>query len=322
MKLSAPMTSIVDGKPFRDGLAGIAAQARLNLWLDRAVDPTAPVEVGPVGPTVFAAIEKLAARRDCVVMPVAGVVLVGRPEWVDRTTASILSLRIADKGTPTNISWDDLTTPLEAISNAAAAGSEVNVDPNLPHDLWPATAWNQIDRRVAVTLILAQFDRRPTSTDSLRAVRSTAATSNGRVTRRYGRSKADEAIGNAMAEVDRQSRVRQAGQWLVATGTIAAHRAGARAMLQHLAKGAAPDPDKDTFTVKKMSTTAENAFRQLAQSAGKNCVIDAEAREACKKMVSIEGEDVTLRRLIDAVAGQAGVVATWQGSNIVISLVP
>jgi hypothetical protein len=318
-KLSAPMTSIVDGKAFRDALGGIAAQAQLNLWLDRGVDPTAPIAAGPVGPTIFHAIQKLADRRDCTVMPVASVLLVGRPEWVDRTAASIISLKTVGKPELADISWDDLTTPAEAMAHAAAAGAAVEVHPALPHDLWPATAWNQIDRRVAVTLILAQFDRTPKSTESLRSLNSVAATSTGRFTRRYSRGKADDAIRSAMRDVDRESRVRTGGQWLVATGTIAAHRAGARAILEQSSRGAPPDPDKDKFTLTKMSTTAENALRQLARSAHKTCLIDASASGACKKTVSIEGKDVTLRKLIDMVAAQAGVVADWQGDTIVIS---
>ena len=93
-KLAAPMTSVVDGKSFRDAIQGIADQAELNLCLDRRVDPTTPVNLGePAQPTVYAAIEKVAAQRDCVVMPVAGVLLVGREEWVDRTAASFSWLR-------------------------------------------------------------------------------------------------------------------------------------------------------------------------------------------------------------------------------------
>ena len=87
-----------------------------------------------------------------------------------------------------------------------------------------------------------------------------------------------------------------------------------------LADGAAPDPDKDTFTVKKISTTAENALLQLTRSSQKNCIIEDSARQACKTMVSIEGKEVTLRELIEMVSAQAGVVAHWQDDSVVISL--
>ncbi len=322
-RLSGPMTSIVDGKPFRDGLVGIANQAELNLWVDRVVDPTTPIVAGPLRPTVYAAIQKLAAKRDCVVMPVANVVLVGRPSWVDRTAASILSLKLADNPEPADIAWDDLTTPAEAMSRATGNSVAVRVEPELPHDLWPATSWHQIDRRVAVTLILAQFDRRPErpqslSTASLRSLTSIAASDAGTFTRRY---LADAKVGirDTMSEADPKSRVRSAEGWLEARGGVAAHRAVADAMLAS-SDAPPPDPNNDTFTLKKMVTTAENALVQLARSARRECVIDDEAREACKREVVIEGKDATLKQLIDMVAQQAGLVAQWQNDKILISL--
>jgi len=315
-KLSAPMTSIVDGKSFRDGLSGIAKQAQINLWIDRKIDPTAPIEAGSVGQPVFASIQKLAAKRDCAVMPVANVLLVGRPAWVDRTAASVLSLQLKDDQGNADISWDDLTTPADAL--AQAAEGSVKVDPELPHDLWPATNWKQIDRRVAVTLVLAQFDRRPESTASLRALKSVDASDNGKFTRPYPKGNASEAIRSAMSATDRTSRVRAADGRLEATGNIAAHRAAIAAMFAKSADAAAPDPDKIQFSIKARAT-AEAAFMQLSQAARRTCVIDSEAREACQQIVEFEGKDVTLRNLFDRVAEQAGVVANWQGDKIVIS---
>ena len=55
-RLATPMKSIQDGKPFREALESIADSVELNLWLDRRVDPTAPVTAGPLRPTVSAAI--------------------------------------------------------------------------------------------------------------------------------------------------------------------------------------------------------------------------------------------------------------------------
>ena len=72
-RLVAPKYTVVDGKSFRGALNSIAEHAQVNLWLDRLVDPTASVAMGAIGPTPFAAIQKLADSRGCVVMPVANV---------------------------------------------------------------------------------------------------------------------------------------------------------------------------------------------------------------------------------------------------------
>jgi hypothetical protein len=318
-QLVMPMNSIVDGKSFRDALHGIAAPAQLNLWIDRRVDPTAPIEAGAVGPTVFSALEAIASKRQCAVLPVAGVLLVGRPVWVDQTAAALLSLDRASSGAAVaDISWDNLTTPEEALSRSV--GGSVTVAPALPHDLWPANRWTQIDRRVAITLVLAQCDLRPQSTGSLNHLQSVPASSQGQFTRRYSRGKAEEAIRQAWSRVDPSGQIRVSQSWLVASGSIAAHRAATSAMLRAWSQGSGPDPDRDTFTLKRMNTTAANALQQLADTARRSCRIDEDARQACSQVVSIEGSDVSLRTLVDRVAEQVGVVAVWDDQAITISI--
>ena len=86
-KLASPMNSVFDGKSFRSAITGIAEQVDLNVWLDRRVDPTAPVKVEASGSTVYGAIEQIAGSRDCVLMPVGNVLLVGRRDWVAKYRA-------------------------------------------------------------------------------------------------------------------------------------------------------------------------------------------------------------------------------------------
>ena len=156
-KLATPMNSVFDGKSFRSAVTGIAEQVGLNLWLDRHVDPTSVVEVGPSGPNVYGAIERIAASRDCVLMPVGNVLLVGRPEWVAAATAAVMTIPDASSADArVKVAWEDLTTPSTAL--ARAAGKATNVSPELPHDLWPKTTWTDVNPAVAVALVLAQFD--------------------------------------------------------------------------------------------------------------------------------------------------------------------
>ncbi len=277
--LTAPMTSVLDGKPFRSGLERIASQTGLNLWLDRQVDPSVLIELGPVGPTVFAAIEKLAESQDCAVMPVAGVVLVGRENWVQQTAAAILSIPPASRGGLINVSWNDLTTPEEALESVTGDGVASGVSGRqnaLPHDLWPAVQWQGIERAVAIALIFAQFDSR--ADDGKSQLDPTQS-----FTRRYSQGIVTlPVIRQVMRAADPSSQVRVAGDWIVARGTIAAHRSATIAMLDQAGDSAGPDPDADTFQLKKMTTSAENALKQLAQMARKTCIIKAEAVEACQ----------------------------------------
>lgn len=318
-QLTTPMNSILDGRSFRSGLEKIAAQVGLNLWIDRHVDPDLLIQTGPIGPTVYAAIDDLAKSQGCTVMPVANVVLVGREIWVQRTASTLIAIPESTRRGSINVSWQDLTTPSEALQKVNASGTNdrnPKSESDLPHDLWPAVSWQNISRSVAVALILAQFD--PGSTPGESSPADSAV-----LTRRYSQNAIDQTrLLKSMATADPSSRVRASGPWLIANGDFAAHHSAVDTILRQTANSSGPDPDRDTFTLKKMTTSAENALRQLAQTAGKTCVIEERARAACQKMISIEGRDVTLRQLIDRVARQAGVVASWQGDQIMIKPAP
>jgi hypothetical protein len=319
-RLSASMDSLVDGKPYRDAILGIAKQAQVNVWLDRSVDPSAEVKVGSAGPTVYTAIEKIAAQRDCVLMPVANVLLIGREAWIDQTAATLLSLKLElnRQNSIDDVSWQALSTPIETLQ-VASTSANVSVNPPLPHDLWPATDWKQIDRRAAVSLILAQFNQRPQSTTSLESIRTDPASADGKFTRRYDLDKSCMAVlRSTFTRVDQKGQVEAADGWLVATGSVRAHRLAFSAAMNTLAETAKPVmADKATFQV-KLSEVAGKALQQLAAKLEMKCVIDSTAQDACQQAVTISGE-YTLKSLIEAVAEQAGVSATWKETEILFS---
>jgi len=316
-KLATPMNSVFDGKSFRSALTGIAEQVGLNLCVDRRVDPTSIVKVGSSGPNVYSAMERIAASRDCVLMPVGNVLLVGRPEWVATTTAAVMAIpKTESVDSLVKVAWDDLTTPSTAL--ARAAGQTTRVSPALPHDLWPKTTWTQVNREVAVTLVLAQFDLQSESPIGSQPIKTAPIARKPTYTRRYASSLAS-AVRPAMTQADSKCRFRMSGKWLQASGGIDAHITAIQSIFSKL-KPELPDPDKDTFTLKQLRTSAGNALQQLCQVAGRRCEIDVNARQACETIVTVEGKDATLRELIDLIAEQAGVKATWRDGVISISL--
>jgi hypothetical protein len=265
--------------------------------------------------------EKVAAERDCVMMAVGNVVLVGRPVWVDRTATSLGSIANASGRQDTaTVSWDALSTPQEAIAAATGSTSRV-VSPPLPHDLWPAVHWRQIDRRIAIALVLAQFDLCAQPSASSRPIRCLAATSEGKFLRRYLAEQADASVRGAIQRCDPHAAIRATGDWLEVTTTAAAHRAATTMILAEQAKAVSLDQPEDTrtFSLNPTRATAGELLRSFAETAGRKCVIDPAAAEACGKMVTIEAENQTLRQLIERVANLAGVAASWQQDDIVIT---
>ena len=86
-RLSKRHSGIVDGQPLRVAITLVAspntrASDHVNVWLDRNVDPDAPVSPGALGPTRYASLTKIADEAGCVCYPVQDCVLIGRPIWV------------------------------------------------------------------------------------------------------------------------------------------------------------------------------------------------------------------------------------------------
>jgi hypothetical protein len=306
---------IVDGKPLREAIHTIAAQTQINVWFDRRVDPSVAVALGPLGPTPFVAFQRLAESSGCVVMPIENVLLIGRPAWVDQISAALMSMELED-GPPADVAWDDLTTPSEALRKAV--GGDFQLEEDLPHDLWPAVQWHAIDRRVAVALILGQFDRRPVSTESIERLGSEAATDRGLFDLRYSFASLNGDVQKAFQEVAPRGRAVIHGTSVTTTGKVSAHRATLNSVLASV-RPKSVDLDRSTFTIKRLRTSAKNAFEQLAQMSGRTCRIESAASEACERMVSVQGTDLTLRELIRLVAAEVGVDATWMVDTIVIS---
>jgi len=317
-KLATPMNSVFDGKSFRSAISGIADQVGLNVWVDRGVDPTAVVKVGSSGSTVYGAISQIAASRDCVLMPISNVLLIGRRDRVAKLTAGIMTFPTARAGTSADlvdVKWEDLTTPTAALNQST--GNAFDSSQTLPHDLWPKTEWTQINKDVAVALILGQFDLQFEPSLFPQRLVTSSMKEPVRFKRRYSTSLA-KIVRPIVTKADPTARMRVSGKWLETTATFSAHTSATEAIFAAL-KPTLPDPDKDTFTLKQMRTSAGNALQQLCGVAGRRCEIAPAARKACEQTVTVEGKDATLRELIELVAKQAGVKVTWGDGVIFVS---
>ena len=316
-KLATPMNSVFDGKSFRSAISGIADQVGLNIWVDRGVDPTAVVKVGSSGSTVYGALSQIAASRDCVLMPISNVLLIGRRDRVAKLTAAIMRspTKAGRSADLVDVKWDDLTTPTAALNQSTGNASDSSQ--TLPHDLWPETVWTQINKDLAVALILGQFDLQFDQSLFPQRLVTSRMKEPGRLKRRYSSSLA-KIVRPIVTKADPTARMRISGKWLETTATFSAHTSATEAIFAAL-KPTLPDPDKDTFTLKQMRTSAGNALQQLCGVAGRRCEIAPAARKACEQTVTVEGKDATLRELIDLVAKQAGVKVRWGDGVIFVS---
>ncbi|EMI53121.1 hypothetical protein RSSM_05437 [Rhodopirellula sallentina SM41] len=150
-----------------------------SIWIDRQVDPTTNVSLTVAATSAAKVVVDLAEKSDLAVFPLPGVLLVGRPQWVD-SAASFLTVETTDDDL-VSVRWPSgstasevleliLTAPKVRNSRAKVAdlgdrlrNSNVSTLPRptvawLPHDVWPAGELIGVDRTTAVSLVLAQFD--------------------------------------------------------------------------------------------------------------------------------------------------------------------
>ncbi|TWU40831.1 hypothetical protein [Novipirellula artificiosorum] len=325
-QLAAPTSAVVDGKPFREAVAELAGRSDLSVWVDRAVDPSVRIHAGQVGPTVYLALKQLAATGQCVVMPIDNVVLIGRATWVDATTASLMSLRAVTRKRRSpplqDLAWPEATTPTEALKIVFDRGKISAATIPMPHDLWPAKQWSSIDPGVATCLLLAQFERTldPEAFPKRLVVIPMDRTRQYKV--RYDVAEGRSEMVAAIRRVDREMSVRTVEAGFEITATASAHRAAIDTFLTELADdlGGPGDIDTPNVTLNLANMPADQVFHHLAGTAGRDCVIAADAATLCKQLVFYQAEKVTLRQVTDKVAEQVGVKVVWTDEQLLIDL--
>lgn len=310
-QLLTPMTSVINGKPFRDALQQIGNQSALNLCIDRRVDATSLVDVGQIGPTVFLALQMVADKRECEVVPVAGTVLIGRPTWIDQTISSLL-LKSTSTGNASTYQWDDLTTPNEALRIVAG---ETASDFFLPHDLWPATNWTNMDQKTAMNLVLAQFDQRIGKAGQMESASTT-----GTFKRHYRSGTHVADIRKMLTSGLAKGTVRVSDGQLIVTTTARGHRLISNIVLTTLSKSAKPASASENLYSLNLEARAGDAFKQFAATVQAKCTITPAATNACQTIVKLTAKDKSIVELVQMVAQRAGVNAIWRDKELVIDL--
>lgn len=337
--LVAPYAVAIESAPFRSSLEGVATTAKLNLWIDRTIDPDALVSPGPLAPTVYECLVKIAAEQNAVVFAIENFLLIGKPDRVDAAASAILAIKNASptlqsSETQVTVSWDRLATPNEAFSQAMGSSPAIASAPKLPHDLWHETTWQNVERDVAASLVLSQLGlqlaQAATSLTSSAALAiepidaATATTSY-----RYQTDSVPPAARKAVQSVDPRASFKLHPGGMEVSTTATGHRLFTHALLQLLTpvdraivlgKDALETlkKDKRTFTLRLANKSAKDVFAFLAQTANVTLEIDAGAKEKCDEWVSLEAKDASLLQLFEQVAARTQVKLEWSQNKLLI----
>jgi hypothetical protein len=347
-RLTTMIRTSIDQRPLRETLDQFARLGGYNLWVDRRIDPDQTVSL-PAGPkTLFWALDQVATAAGVKVVAIGNLVLVGRPAWVDRLTGLILINGDRFRQfPPATISWPEASTPAEAILAIGPIPEEnrkrpkpndvpPDNDASLPHDLWPATRLQAIPRPLAKLLVESQFEPADDAANA-NASANANAKSNARDDERFDEDAAAKRLivrypagphlaqlreGVAAADPSAAVKPLAARDSVEVIGSSAAHVAAIRALLSRPTSETPPkvDIDRVRFAFNLRGVQAGLAFQNLATAADHTLEVDPAAQAACLQLVMLQAEDKTLRQLVELIAQQVGVRATWGDNRLQISL--
>ena len=305
-QLSSPLNLVLRGKSFRESAQQVADQGGVNLWISRHVDPTSPISPGQIGPNVLSALAQIAEQRQCVVMPVANVVLMGPEKWVDATATALIST------SPTvarqSVTWDEITTPREAL--AKATETPVASTLALPHDLWPAVSLKNVAKPVVVNLILSQFGRRMASSNKVDLKKIVPLESRSNVTRRYTDN---DVFRTAVARLGSGVNTKTKNGIATLSLTARQHRLLSVDMIASAAKSE-PTLEIDKRMIesfKIQQATAGSILNQLAAYAKMTCTFSPTAQTTAQSVIDVEVNNKSLKQVIEIVAEKAGLRIEW-----------
>lgn len=332
--------------PLATALSRLADSQSLSIWLDRRIDPSAPITLAAVDRPLNEIFATLGQQTGAAITPFAGVVYFGPQQTVDElaTLAAIarepLSRAPADvrgrwlKSQP--CSFARLREPRELLNElAASVGAKMQQDQFVPHDLWPARdlpAMAPIDRAVLMlagfdltceivedgnALLVAPIARPVVIAEEYRVPNSRRSAFDAALAELPGATQTGEGSRQAIAaRVEDHERLRAAlaGR---KTGAVAA----AEAMRSASAKLAGNTLDDQRFTLTIANKPLVPVLNQLASQLQLQLQWDAtipEADAARSTLVSCQVEKANLDKLLKALLEPAALTFERQENRVTI----
>lgn len=340
-RLTAPMTTVIDGQSIDAALRSLQAASQINLWLDRDLDTSEVISNLQLGPTLYDALKKLARLADAQILPVGGVVMIGSDEWLDRflVQSSLASSDDRASSVPISISWPDAVTPSELLrfvrtANRAASArdggiaqltiSSIGVDPNLSdelvHDHLRGGRWIGVDQSRAEELLEITC-----GSESQKLADETPSAESQRWTVRYASTLPRMRLAKPVFLVDKAAKLVVRDDVATLVGTASSHREIRIAILDGLVAARQkqqrnnPNQGGRTFDLIVENEPAGKVLASLAASSGRTLAVDDAVAPVLEQLISFQAESKTLEELSRMVGQQIQLELKWTRTEIVVA---
>jgi hypothetical protein len=168
-RLAARVSVAWEGQELAAALHRLADSQRLPLWIDRRVDPSAPIELTANDQPLSDVLNSVAAPHDWAATPYHGVLYFGPRQTADelRTLSALARQSIAKAPPDVRSRWlkpeawtiARLSEPRGLLKQLArSAGATVVDEQQVPHDLWPERQLPPMPALDRAVLLLSGFD--------------------------------------------------------------------------------------------------------------------------------------------------------------------
>jgi len=338
-RLAAPVGVDWSGARLRPSLMGLARAQQVAVYLDRRIDPDQRLDAALRDVPLEEVFRQVAESRAMGVTQLGPVVYFGPQEFTSRLR-TLAALRLAEvRQLPheagrkfvrsERLQWPELAEPREILSELGRQnGLRIEgLEPQVPHDLWPAVDLPPLSLIDRLTLILGQFDRTFRFASEGTAIAVVGIPENVTLVRPYPAGRQAEETIRQWTALAPTSRIRRLGNQIVVEGLLEDHEriaAPERPQPRAASKSPAPGEDSKRFTVRQARGPWEAILRQLGERLGLTVKIDRQRLEragiALDQQVAFSVEDATLDQLLEAVLRPAG--CTFERRGNVVEVTP
>jgi hypothetical protein len=314
-------------RDLKGGLQYLSTQTKVPIWLDRRVDPSTLVTIQCTGELwqVVAQIADTAKLRAVVVAP---VIVVAHPDDADQIASSIEVSRDEARKYSTSrsllasqtLAWDDVTSPQEIAAIIPRQWKTEVAVAELPHDLWRAFQFPEIDAVAALALLGSGFHLQPDFSES--TVGWKRIPDHLQFLRKYAEGKLGAEVKAKVLSADPQAIWTPDSRGNVElTTTASAHQWVALFMAKRQAKTALP-AGGNRYSLEVKATPAKKVILGIAQAEHWQVDWQASANERGAQAVTFEFKDTPAESLIDQVCKQVQLRWTRVDNRLSISSSP
>lgn len=276
-KLAAPANARWNAAPLAPALRRMAEAFGVSLWIDRRVDPDAPLTLTVRDARFADVIDRVAREHGLGAAAIDRTLYLGPPQAAGRLGELIeagRSQRVPAMKRRGVSEWPRLRTP-RAIAErlAESVGVEITNPEAIPHDLWPAGGTGSLPASDRLTLLLSGFDLR---------WRADPSNAKRLLIEPIGTRAGDEAPPALASLLNKRSKP---------TG-----------------------PTRQVYTLRLVGQPLDAVLEQLAKQVGRE-VRFAPGVDDASRGVRVAVEGVSLEELLDAIGDAAGVAIEDNGET-------